>query len=151
MTDAKAKDTPLNLEWLTIYHRPELSNSAIDAAIDVANTMLANALDVAQHLVGHAPERRDEALKIAAMHVQAATEVHKAQALVTAIQGLSVAVKSASDDSATVLETAAGNMDSSIEGLSSQFTFSGGLLNERLRGIEVTLEVFLSELRSRPA
>jgi hypothetical protein len=140
----------LDLEWLRICHRPELSETPEDKAIDVADCIVSQSLDMAQHVIGHSPDVRGHVFRLAEMHSRLAIEAYKSHALVAALQGISAAVKSASDDSATVLETALGNVDSSLEGLSSQLTYSGKLLNERFRGIEVTLDALLSELRNRP-
>ena len=68
-------------------------------------------------------------------------------------EGLSevpTAIEAASDDTATVIEAAIGNLDATLVGIDSEIAANGRQLNERLRGVEVLLEVLLEELRNRP-
>jgi hypothetical protein len=68
-------------------------------------------------------------------------------------EGLSevpTAIEAASDDTATVIEAAIGNLDATLVGIDSEISANGRQLNERLRGVEVLLEVLLEELRNRP-
>ena len=78
----------LDLEWLRMCHRSELSATPADKAIDVADCIVSQSLDMAQHVVGHSPEVRDQVLRLAEMHAQIAVEAFKAQAIVSALQDL---------------------------------------------------------------
>lgn len=73
-----------------------------------------------------------------------------AKAISDGLSEVAEAIETASDDHATVTEAAMGNLDATWVGIDSELSANGRLLNERLRGIEVTLEALLEELRNRP-
>lgn len=64
---------------------------------------------------------------------------------------VAAAIEAASDDTATVIEAAIGNLDATLVGIDSEIAANGRQLNERLRGVEVLLEQLVDELRNRPA
>lgn len=63
---------------------------------------------------------------------------------------VAAAIETASDEHAMVMEAEMGNLGATLVGIDSEISANGRQLNERLRGIEVTLEALLEELRNRP-
>lgn len=74
--DAFASGNYLALEWLRCDPAPEETATPVHRAIDVADHILAESLDTAQHVIGHAPSLRKEVLTLAVAHAQIAAALY---------------------------------------------------------------------------
>lgn len=65
----------LDLGWLRLEHDPSDATTPEHKAIDAANRILCESLDMAQHVIGHSLPVRGDVLALAMAHAQIAVKV----------------------------------------------------------------------------
>lgn len=91
----------LALEWLRTPPAPTETATPVHVAIDVADSMLCESLDMAQHLIGHSASARREVLTLTAAHLQSASIVYAANQIVTALRELTPEIAGAISEAGT--------------------------------------------------
>lgn len=76
----------LDLEWLRMPPASGEDATPVNQAIDTADQMLGQSLDMAQHVISHSPSERKEVLALATAHLQAAALLYAVNQLTAAIR-----------------------------------------------------------------
>lgn len=91
----------LELDWLRL--KGETTNPATPEhrAIDAAESILCEALDMAQNVIGHAPADRDQVLRLAQIQASMATAIYVANACIEALREVAPEVAGAISEAGT--------------------------------------------------
>ena len=99
--DYRRADGWLDLEWLRLPPAPDDTATPVHKAMDAADSMLAESLDMAQHVIGHSPAVRREVLALAKAHFQSATMVYAVNQIVAVLRELTPEIAGAISEAGT--------------------------------------------------
>ena len=90
----------LDLECLRLAD-PATARTPQYKAVDVADCILCESLDMAQHVIGHSPAVRDQVLELAAVHAKVAVTVYAAHAQAEVIREVAIEIAGAISEAGT--------------------------------------------------
>ena len=89
------------LAWLHLKNEKADSTTPLHQAIDVAESILCEALDMAQNVIGHFPEQRDQVLRLAQIQASTASAIYVANAYIAALREVTPEVAGAISEAGT--------------------------------------------------
>lgn len=151
----------LDLEWLRLGVQPADSSTPEHKAVDVADRILNESLDMARNVIGHSPALRCQVLALASAHAQVAATVYAAHLTAAAPDRNTAAINApaeiqhvaslkrqieAANRACCELGNAAGDAyDAAALALAGFATDGAGLSPEKTREIHALFELFESK------
>lgn len=97
----KAGAAFLDLEWLRLPADTVPTSTPEDKAIDAADRIVCQSLDMAQHVIGHSPSVRNQVMALAAVHAQVAATAYAAHLQADAIREVAPEIAGAISENGT--------------------------------------------------
>ena len=101
MSEEHGPNAFLDLDWLCMPAPPEEAATPQHRAIDVADSILFESLDMARHVIGFSPSLRKEVLALATVHAQISAKVYATHALSAALREVTSEIMGAISEAGT--------------------------------------------------